>query len=383
MRFRLGKIKGIEIGVHFSWIPVFLLFTWGATAFFRQYLPGLSEAGYWGTSALATILLFLGVFLHELCHALVALRRGIQVKSITLYIFGGVAEIESEPTRPSDELWIAAVGPVASLLLASLFFGIAWISRSLPYLTVLASYLGNINLLLGLFNLIPAFPLDGGRILRALLWQWKKDLRQATRIAAKVGVFISYLLFLLGFVSIVVWGDLFGGLWWIVLGWFLQGAAGSGYQQLVIKQALENWPVRAIMSQEIPSVPPNMTLEELANQLFTGKGQTAFLVQLWGDTQGLVTLTDLGKVPRQEWPREVVRTVMTPLDRLVTVGPEDSAYNALAKMETAKIDRLPVLEDGKIIGLLSRQELLDSLRVRAQMIASRDNGPSQSSHYRQ
>ncbi|MCX5969923.1 MAG: CBS domain-containing protein, partial [Coprothermobacterota bacterium] len=264
-----------------------------------------------------------------------------------------------------------------------LCFGIAWISRSLPYPTVLFSYLGNINLLLALFNLIPAFPLDGGRILRAMLWQWKKDLRQATRIAAKVGVFISYLLFLLGFASIVLWGDLFGGLWWIILGWFLQGAAGSGYRQLVVKQALENWPVRAIMSQEIPSVPPNLTLEELANQLFTGKGQAAFLVQLWGDTQGLVTLSDLSKVPRQEWPREVVRTVMTPLDRLVTVGPEDSAYNALAKMSTANIGRLPVLEDGKIIGLVSRQDLLDSLRVRAQMMGTENNLPNQSSKHRQ
>jgi Zn-dependent protease/CBS domain-containing protein len=383
MIFRLGKIKGIQIGVHFSWIPVFLLFTWGAVAFFREFLPGLSEAGYWGTSALATILLFFGVFWHEICHALVALRKGVPVKSITLYIFGGVAEMESEFTRPSDELWIAAAGPVASLLLAGLCFGIAWISRSLPYPTVLFSYLGNINLLLALFNLIPAFPLDGGRILRALLWQWKKDLRQATRIAAKAGVFISYLLFLLGFVSIVLWGDLFGGLWWIVLGWFLQGAAGSGYQQLVVKQALENWPVRAIMSQEIPSVPPNLTLEELANQFFTGKGQAAFLVSLWGDPQGLVTLSDLSKVSRQEWPREVVRTVMTPLDRLVTVGPEDSAYNALAKMSTANIGRLPVLEDGKIIGLVSRQDLLDSLRVRAQMMGTRDNGPNQSSSHRQ
>ncbi|MEI6510091.1 MAG: site-2 protease family protein [bacterium] len=383
MRFRLGKIKGIEIGVHFSWIPIFLLFTWGAVAFFNQFLPGLSEAGYWGTSAFATLLLFFGVFLHEICHALVALRRGVPVKSITLYFFGGVAEMESELTRPSDELWIAAAGPVASLLLAGLCFGIAWISQSLPYLTVLFSYLGNINLLFGLFNLIPAFPLDGGRILRAALWQWKKDLRQATRIAAKAGVFISYLLFLLGFVSIVAWGDLFGGLWWIVLGWFLQGAAGSGYQQLVVKQALENWPVRAIMSLEIPTVPPNLSLEELANQLFTGKGQTAFLVQLWGESQGLVTLTDLGKVPRAEWPREVVRTVMTPMDRLITVGPDDSAYNALATMSSANIGRLPVLEDGKIIGMLSRQDLLDSLRVRAQMMGRANDRPGQSSGYRQ
>jgi Zn-dependent protease/CBS domain-containing protein len=368
MRFRLGRIKGIEIGIHYSWVPIFLLFTWGGVAFFQQFLPFLSTSETWLTSALSTLLLFAGVLLHELCHALVAIRKGIQVKSITLYIFGGVSEIEAEPTRAQDELWIALAGPVASLILAGVSFAIAWLGRSLAYLTVSFSYLGNINLLIALFNLVPAFPLDGGRAFRALLWLWKKDFRQATRFAASTGIAISYILFLLGFFSIVIWGDIFSALWLIVLGWFLQSAAGTGYQQVVVKQALENWPVRAIMNTQVPSIPPNLTLEELANRFFIGSGESTFFVQLWEDTIGLVTLGDLGKVPRQEWPREVVRTVMIPKEKLVMIGPDESAYSALNKMGTFNVGRLPVVENGQIIGLVTRQDLLNTLRVRTQVM---------------
>jgi Zn-dependent protease len=367
VKIRVGKILGVQVEIHYTWIIVFFLFTWSlASGYFPQYFPGWSGIGYWAAGIIATILLFGGVLIHELSHSLIARRKGTEVKSITLFIFGGVAQISNEPKDPNSELLIAIAGPIASLILAGLFFLIAYLSPE-EISSAIFSYLFLVNVVLAVFNLIPAFPLDGGRILRALVWKWKKDYRRATRAATTSGVVFSYFLIFLGFFSMIQ-GDFVSGLWWIIIGWFLQNSAESSYQQVVVKQSLEGLTVRSIMASEVRNVLPNITLEELAREHFLGYQQTAFFVS-WGDeVLGIVTIGDLKKIPREHWGSETVRQIMTPLEQLETVSPNDNAYDALLKMTSRNIGRLPVVDDGQIIGLITRQSLLDALRIRSEII---------------
>ncbi|MGB9834300.1 MAG: M50 family metallopeptidase [bacterium] len=367
MKIKIGKIYGIQIEIHYTWVIVFFLFTWSlASGYFPQYFPGWSGISYWAAGAISTILLFGGVLVHELSHSLVAKKKGTDVKSITLFIFGGVAQIADEPKEASSELLIAISGPTASLILAGFFFLLAYLSPE-EISSAIFSYLFLINIILAAFNLIPAFPLDGGRILRAIVWKWKKDYRVATRTAATTGVIFSYVLIFLGFFSLLE-GNLVSGLWWIIIGWFLQNSAESSYQQLVIKQALAGLTVRSIMETEVKSVPPNITLEELAREHFLGFQQTAFFVTWGEEILGIVTISDLKKVPRDQWHLETVRQIMTPLAQLETVSPNDNAYDALLKMTSKNVGRLPVMEDGQLIGIITRQDLLDALRIRSEII---------------
>lgn len=366
MRFRLFKIKGITINIHITWLIVFFLFTWSlASGYFPAVLPGWTGAAYWALGALATVLLFAGVLLHELAHSLVSIRRKIKVESITLFIFGGVSSIEREPQDPTSELLIALAGPLVSLVIAGFSYLIATFSPE-PISSALFSYLFWINLVLAGFNLIPAFPLDGGRVLRAILWKVKKDQRKATRIASAVGLVFAYLLILLGFFWLLR-GDLIDGIWFIILGWFLQSSTEGSYQQLVVRQSLEGLQVLQIMSKELPMVPPNISLEQLAQEHFLDRTETSFLVA-WGDqVEGIVTLSDMRKVPRDQWARETVRTVMTPLDQVEKVSPGDSTYDALMKMTARGVGRLPVMENGQVVGIITRQGLLDAIRIRAEL----------------
>lgn len=367
MKIKLGKIYGIQIDIHYTWLIVFLLFTWSlASGYFPQVIPGWSGIGYWAAGAISTILLFAGVLVHELSHSIVAIKKGTEVKSITLFIFGGVAQATDEPREANSELWIALAGPIASLVLAGLFFLLAYLSPE-KISSAIFSYLFWINLILALFNLIPAFPLDGGRVLRALLWKWKKDYRSATRISATTGVVFAYVLIFLGFFSLLE-GNLVSGLWWIIMGWFLQNSAESSYQQLVIKQALSGLTVRSIMETEIKSVPPNITLEELAREHFLGFQQTAFFVSWGEEILGIVTISDLKKVPREQWHQETVRQIMTPLSQLETISPNENAYDALLKMTSRNVGRLPVMEEGQLVGIITRQDLLEALRIRSELI---------------
>lgn len=367
MKIKIGKVFGISIEVHYTWLIVFFLFTWSlASGYFPQYFPGWSRISYWAAGAISTIFLFGGVLVHELAHSLVAIKKGTEVKSITLFIFGGVAQSTEEPKEANSELLISLSGPIASLVLAGIFFLLAYLSPE-EISSAILSYLFLINVLLAVFNLFPAFPLDGGRVLRAILWKWKKNYKQATRIATSTGIVFSYFLIFLGFFSLLQ-GNLVAGLWWIILGWFLQNSAESSYQQLLIKQALSGLTVRSIMETEIKSVPPNITLEELAREHFLGFQQTAFFVS-WGDeVLGIVTIGDLKKIPRDQWNSETVRQIMTPMDQIETVSPEENAYDALLKMTSKNVGRLPVMEDGKLIGIITRQGLLDALRIRAEIM---------------
>lgn len=368
MKFKIGKIAGIGIEIHYTWLIVFFLFTWSlASGYFPQYFPGWSGVSYWFAGGISVLLLFTCVLLHEMAHSLVAKKNGIMVKTITLFFFGGVAQIMEEPKTPRSELLISLAGPITSIILAGFFFLIAYL---LPdgLAAAIFSYLFLINLVLAIFNLVPAFPLDGGRILRAILWKWKKNIRWGTRIASLIGLAFAYIIIFLGF-FFMLRGDFVSGLWWIILGWFLQSSAESSYQQLVIKQALAGLTVRSIMSASMENVPPNISLEELANEHFLGRQQTAFFVS-WGDEiLGIVTLGDLRKIPREKWGQEVVREAMTPIDHMEVISPNETAYDVLLKMTSRNVGRLPVMEEGKIIGLITRQSLLDALRIRTELMA--------------
>jgi len=376
--WEIGRALGIPIRVHASWFLVFLLVTWTlSTGYLPESLPGLSPERYWAMGGIAAVLLFLSVLLHELGHSYVALHYRIPIEQITLFIFGGVAHMRKEAPTPRAEFLIAVAGPAVSFALGAACFGFVALAESIQQqrglhgLIMLGALLGMVNVQLGLFNLIPGFPLDGGRVLRAGLWAWGKDFYRATKQAATVGLGFGVMLGLLGVV--VIFGALSGALpasmvsnggWVIFIGMFLFAAALASRRQAALRQSLATVPVRDLMVRTVTSIPPNCTLDEAVNQYFRPYGYGGFPVLEDGQLVGLVTVLEVQTVPPALWPWQRVGQVMRPLSPSLVVAPDVQVIEAMERMAREQWDRLVVIQDGQVVGLVTHSAIVHFLQLR-------------------
>lgn len=366
-KVRLGRIFGIPIGLHGSWFLIFALMTWSlAMGYFPAEYRNLSAAAYWVLGVVTSLLFFGSVLAHELGHSVVALRHQIPVRSITLFVFGGVAQIEREPHTPGEEFRIAIAGPLTSLGLAAVFGALWWLDRMIPYLAAPSIWLMRINLILAVFNLIPGFPLDGGRVLRSLIWKHSGSFYRATQVAANSGQVVAF-----GFVGIGVFtmlrGNLFNGLWLVFIGWFLQNAAATSYAQVSLQQSLRDVTAAQAMTPDCPLVPAQISLQQLIEEHVLTGGRRCFFVAEGGRLLGLLTLTDVAQVPRAKWTETTAAQVMVPWDRIVRVEPSTDLFTALRTMDDAGVNQVPVLLGDKLLGMLSRGQVLHYLRIRAEL----------------
>jgi Zn-dependent protease len=359
----LGKILNIPVNVDYSWFLIFILLTWSlAISYYPSEFKQWPTSWYWILGAITTIMLFISVLLHELGHSFVALRYKIPVRNITLFIFGGVAQISSEPPTAMSEFWIAIAGPVVSFLLAGLFALLELIVSSLTPLFALMKYLAYINGTLGLFNLIPGFPLDGGRVFRAILWGASRDFRKATRIATGVGRAIAYIFILVG-VYFIFSGNLSGGIWIAFIGWFLENAAQSQRQQMAMRDLLSGRTVSQAMSQNYAIISPTITLQRLADTHILGEGRRFFIVQDENRVRGVLTLQTIRQIPRDQWLNMPAEQAMIQAGDMQWVRPESELWDALERMDQNGVNQLPVIQDNQIAGLLTRENIISFLRT--------------------
>ena len=361
--FRLGRLLGIPVVVHSSWFIALFVLSWSlALAYYPEQARGLSSGTYWWMGIISALLLFASVLVHELAHALVARRYGVRTRSITLFMFGGVAQIAAEPPTADAELAIAAAGPAMSYVLAGLF----WVldrAVSGTALGAIIGYLAFINAILATFNLIPGFPLDGGRVLRAILWRRSGDLERATRIAAQSGRVVAMIFIGLGLVQLFR-GSFVGGLWLMLIGWFLESAAQAGYEQVLLRRALGGVRVGDIMTRDLHTIDPSLTVEEAIADFFIPLKHGGFPVVYGDRLVGVVTLQDVRGVPAEGRRERRVREVMTPQANLKTVRPTTSAYEAFMRLGQEQIGRLLVVDDGgSLVGIVTRSDLLHAIRL--------------------
>ena len=361
--FRLGAIGGITIEIHYTWLLAFVLIAWTlAAGFFPDSYPGFASQTYWLLGLSAALLLFSSVLVHELAHSFVARARNIPVQSITLFIFGGVSNLRAEAETAGAEFVVAVVGPATSFVLAALFFIIGQAVPERGPLGALLSYLAFINVLLGLFNLLPGFPLDGGRVLRAAVWRATGDVRKATDIAARIGQLLAF-----GFIA---WGvlrifsnDLFGGLWIAFIGWFLNSAAESSRRDMAMQVLFSGLKVRTVMDQAPPRVDPSTTVDAAVLTHFLQGGQRAVLVSRDSTLLGIATISDVRKLPQDRWLSTRVSEIMTPAP-LKTVEPDDDILAALRLIAENDLNQVPVLDEGRLVGMLNRADIIRQLQVR-------------------
>jgi Zn-dependent protease/CBS domain-containing protein len=362
--WKIARIMGIPIRVHFSWLIIFGVITWSLSAFyFPQAVPQLPVFSYWIAGALAALLLFVSVALHELAHSFIALRYRLPIVSITLYIFGGVSQMKAEPPDPGAEFRIAVAGPLSSFVLSFLFFLLHFaVTGELAKAFFL--YLAQINLILGVFNLIPGFPMDGGRVVRAFIWKKSKDFFYATRKASDYGRKISLFFVFFGLFSL--FAGLTGGLWLMLIGWFLHTAAQASYQQASLQQTLAGVKVRDIMIREIITMPSDMTVETAVNEFFLRYGFGGFPVIGPEGFLGFVTLREVKDVPRERWHTANVSEILTPYESRWAVSESDGALKALELMINEDQGRLVVMDKDTLTGLITRNGIAQYVRIMGQ-----------------
>jgi Zn-dependent protease len=359
----LGRILGIPIGLDTSWFLVFILVTWTlATSYFPGEFTNWPKAQYWIVGAVTAILFFASVVLHELGHSVVALRYKVPVRSITLYLFGGVAQIATEPPSAGAEFWIAIAGPAVSLVLAGLFRLLESAVGSLAPALALARYLAYINGSVALFNLIPGFPLDGGRVFRAIVWSFTRNLRRATLIAATLGRGIGFLFILIG-VRQLLTGNVGNGIWIAFIGWFLENAAMGQIGQQQVAFLLAGHKVSEAMSRSCVTVPAETTIQQLIDHHILGQGQRCMVVVRGEKAAGLLTLHHIRDISRENWATVTAGEAMTPLEQVKWVPPEEELQQALGEMDRDGVNQLPVMEGGSVLGMLSREDVISYLRT--------------------
>lgn len=375
---KLGRIRGITIGIHYTWLIVFALLTYSlANDAFPSISPGWTTGQYWIIGAVSSILLFASVLAHELGHAFVARSKGIPVRSITLFIFGGVAAIEREPDRPRDEFLIAAAGPFVSLLLGLASLGLWYVTRDRQdILATVFVYLGLSNLILMAFNLIPGFPLDGGRIFRAIVWAITKSFQKATSIAATIGTGIGILFIAVG--VYYLFHDPISGLWMMAIGWFLQSAATQTRRHTTMTAGgvptLGMLPVAAVMDRAPSTAPPHITLAALVSHYILNRNVHGLPVVENGNLVGMVTLSDAQRIPQEHWGVATVRDAMTPLERVISAGPGTPIQQALQAMAERGVQQLPVVEGTRLVGVVSRETAMQIVRLQQQPPANQPAG---------
>lgn len=368
--FTVARLGGIAIEINPSWLLIVAVLAWSLSdSAFPAMYEGWSETTYWIVGTTAAVLLFVTVLIHELAHAVVAKRRGIAVPKITLFIFGGVSHMAKQPRSAGEEFYIAAAGPATSIVIA-IIAGLAALALDPvnEQAAAIAAYLAIVNAILAVFNLLPGFPLDGGRVLRSIAWKKSGSFRKATTVAASVGTAFGILLMVAG-VGLMLLGYVVNGIWFAFIGWFLSGAARGEADNLKLESILGPLKARDIMSPDFASVPPGLTLGLVVNELMLGQGHRAVVVAQGDAVLGILSISDIRRVPRDEWDTAQAQSAMTPRERVVTVEAGAPALEVLELIGERALNQVPVLEEGRMIGLITRRELLERIRVAEQLDA--------------
>jgi Zn-dependent protease/CBS domain-containing protein len=370
-RIKLFKLLGFEVRVDWSWIIIAILIAWSLSkGLFPSYYKNLSPQTYWWMGIIGAAGLFLSIIAHEFSHSLVARKYGLPMKGITLFIFGGVAEMEDEPPSAKVEFMMAIAGPLCSILIALIFYGIHAAGKQAGLaqpINGVVGYLGWINGILAVFNLLPAFPLDGGRVLRSILWGVKKNLRWATYVSSRIGSGFGILLIVLGVIQ-VFRGNFVGGMWWFLIGMFLQGAAKASYQQLLTRRALEGESVRRFMKTDAITVPPSISLDELVEDYVYKYHFKMFpVVEDHDRLLGCVTTRQITEIPKAEWGRRMVGDVASQCTSENTIEPQADAMKALSIMKQTGASRLMVVERGRLVGIIALKDLLELLSLKVEL----------------
>jgi Zn-dependent protease/predicted transcriptional regulator len=353
----IGRIFGLDIRIDVSWLLIVALVSMSLAGYFAQGYPERATGWIWTAAIVTTLLFFACLLLHEISHSLVARTRGVEVSGITLFMFGGVSQIRHEPRRPSDEFTIAVVGPVTSAVLGLMFLALrnAFSPDSLVHDSF--DWLGRINIGLAIFNLVPGFPLDGGRILRAAVWGATKDLRRATRFAALMGSVFAFALVGIGIVDVLFFGRFVEGLWFGLIGWFLLVAARQSAGQMELKETLRQLRVEQAMRSTCPSVPVLLPLDQFVDEFVFRKGGKCFFVTRDEQLEGLVTLDDVRRIDRQIWSSTSVGDIMVPIRDVKSVRPEDSLLVAFDRMNEHSLNQLPVMDGPRVAGVITRNDI--------------------------
>jgi Zn-dependent protease/CBS domain-containing protein len=369
-KIKLFKLMGFEVGIDPSWIILAFLVAWSlSTGYFPFEVQGLSSRAYWIMGIVGAAGLFVSIIAHEFCHSLVARRSGMEMKGITLFIFGGVAEMGKEPPSAKDEFLIAVAGPISSFLMAGAFYGLQRYGTGaewpLPVGGVFG-YLGMINLYLAIFNLAPAYPLDGGRILRAALWGWKGNLREATRICSKIGSGFGVALVIFAVMQVFS-NNFIGGMWLFLIGMFIRGAARMSYQQLITRRALEGEPLERFMTRDPVTVRPEVSVSSFVDDYVYRHHHKLFPVTDGQRLVGCVSTAQLKSVPRDEWTRRQVGDIAQECTETNTVAPEVDAVEALSRMNRSRNGRLLVVKEGRLLGMVTLKDMLDFLSLKVEL----------------
>ena len=388
----IGKAFGITLRLHWSWFFIFALITWSLTAYYPTIYPDWSLAAKISAGLITSVLFFGSVMLHELMHSVVAIREGIQIRAITLFFLGGVSEMTGEPKTAADEFRMAGAGPATSLILGGILFGIffavggqltgigvdtnAAAGQSLAgqYVGAITYYLGYTNVLLGIFNLIPGFPLDGGRVLRSFLWWRSGNLQTATRTASYIRRAVGFA-FIGGGIFLVFWapGFFINGILLALVGWFLESAATGSYRQILLQDMLKGHTAREIMSRDCTFVPPDMTVDRLVNEnMLAGKGR-CYPVVVNDHLEGLATLDSVKQVPRDRWSTTRVTEAMVTRDKMKAVAPNDDLFKVMQVMSEGDVNQVPVVSDHTIVGMIGRDRLIDFINTQSALRSSSRN----------
>lgn len=362
--FRVARIFGIDIEIHPSWLLILAFVAWSLSDnLFPSRYESWSTAAYWIVGVSSAVLLFVTVLIHEMAHALVARWRGLPVPRITLFIFGGMSHMSRQPATAGEEFQIAAAGPATSIVIAAITGAIGFLVHGTSEKTeAILFYLAFVNLALGIFNILPGFPLDGGRVLRSIAWKRTGSFRRATRIASSVGEMFGYGMIVTS-VFILLAGGVLDGLWLAFIGWFLLGAARGEASNLQLEGVLKRLTARDVMQADFPSVTPGTPVSEIVHDYMVGKGERAVLVANGGAVSGLITVSDVRRVPRDAWSQVPAQRIMTPRSSVITVNAGQPAVEVLVLLGEKGLNQVPVLEDGRMIGLVTRRELLDRIQL--------------------
>jgi Zn-dependent protease/predicted transcriptional regulator len=368
--FKLFKVIGIQISLDYTWFIIFALVAWTLSqGYFPSVVPGLAMWIYIAMGVVSSLLLFASILLHELSHSYVANRLGMDIRGITLFIFGGIAELSREPDDPRMELKIAIAGPIASVVLAILF----WLIKEgltamalFPLVASICSYLVIINIVVVIFNMIPGFPLDGGRVLRAIWWMKSGNLQRATMVAGRVGKGFALFLIFFGILQTFT-GNIIGGLWMVFIGIFLQQAAESGYREVLIRNSLSGIRVGDVMTREVVTVHPDDSLQVIVDDYLFRHHCVGFPVVAASRLVGMLNLGDIRAVPKEKWRETRVRDVMEPVTQHSIASPEETAIEVLSKMAALGVGRFPVVRGGELVGIISRRDIMKLMAFKREL----------------
>ncbi len=370
MSIRLGKIMGIPVRIHYTLWLVFILIAWSlAVGYMPHQYPGLNSITYWAIGIASAVILFASVLIHELSHSYIAKKNGLPIARITLFFFGGVSEMTEEPQDPGLEIKMAAAGPLMSFLIAGVLGGMWYVSQIAEAPLAVNATLGYgalINAVLGTFNLMPAFPLDGGRVFRGILWKHYGDLIRATRIATRISEAISLLMMFGGFITIIC-GDFIDGIWVVVLGWFIKSGAETGLRVTLVGETLTGVTVNDIMTRNVLTVPPHITVDQLITDYFLVHRHGGYPVIKDGKIFGLVTMQSVRSIPRDLRTVKTVQEAMVPLERVIMVKPSLSALDAMQKMGREKVGRLLVVDGDRLLGMVTQSDIIGTVQTRQEL----------------